>query len=257
MAMPCLSFNMQNFTHDFLDNFHFYPHLDSTMDKAMELIEIKGSSGTFAVLTSKQRKGVGRSENLWYSPPGGFYLTLAIYGFSLASNFTLFLGTVLHKVLKSICSDVTSSDLFLKWPNDIYLEDRKLAGMIVRNLTGKKYCLCGIGVNTNTRSFPESLKSSATSLNLAGCKSIDSIELLINILDQLSCELPDYLENGTFSKKYYDKYDFLNDKIITIETEFSRITGKYKGLTQEGALLLQLANGSIQPLYAGSIQIIK
>lgn len=244
---------MDNYTHDFLDNFHFFSHLNTTMEKALDMIELQETSGTFAIMAGKQRSGIGRKGNYWFSPDGGFYVTLGIYGFEFASNFTLFLGSIIHKVISELIPD--RELLKLKWPNDLYYKDRKIAGIIVQNLSRKKYYLCGIGINTNINDFPEELNFCATSLRIQTRQNTDNLLLLNRLLDELISELPGYLDTLTFDKKYYNHNDYLINKNIILNTEFSEFKGKYMGVTSAGAILVQLENGSIQPFYAGTITL--
>ncbi|MCF7918436.1 MAG: biotin--[acetyl-CoA-carboxylase] ligase [Candidatus Cloacimonetes bacterium] len=223
------------------------------MSKAQELLEEKELQENFLILADKQRMGQGRKGNIWYSPEGGLWFTLAIYGFKFNSNFTIFLGIQVHKALITMFPQLQEQELLLKWPNDIYLKEKKLAGIIVKQLSYKEYYFCGIGINTAFEGFPDELASHSISLKNSGIISCNNEDLLKTILDNISDNLPEYLVDSKFSRSYYDKYDFLRNREITITTDFSQFQGKYRGINQEGALLLKLESGAIQPFYAGEV----
>jgi len=246
---------MDNITHSFLDKYVHYDYISSTMEKAEELIENSEFKGNFLIIADKQGIGIGRNGNHWYSPSGGLWFTLGIYGFTFKSNFTLFCGLQLLKTLESLITH-PEMKLTIKWPNDIYLNNKKLAGIIVKHIPRSNYYLTGIGLNTNVESFPEELKSIATSLKLETGENFNTNEIISLFLDNLSSELPEYLDTYRFDEKYYSAHDHLIDHELKINTEFAEYTGNYHGISPEGAILLRLSSGAIQPFYAGDITII-
>ena len=94
---------MKEFTHHFIDKVYHFEFLSSTMNKAEELIEIEHDLGNILIISDKQGNGKGRTGADWYSPQGGLWFTLGIYGFSLNSNFTLFTVIQVLKAIESIC----------------------------------------------------------------------------------------------------------------------------------------------------------
>jgi len=246
---------MQQYSHDLLDLYLYYNHLSSTMSKAQELLEKPDIKGIFLVLAAKQRLGEGRNGNVWYSPAGGLWFTLALCGFRFSSNFTLFLGVQIHKAIRSCFPELEDHALSLKWPNDLYLNDKKLAGIIVKHVPQKQYYLCGIGINTDITEFPQELRDIAISLH--DYNKVENVQILTVILDNIKDNLPEYLIENQFSREYYFKHDYLVHKQITISTEFSQFEGIYQGVNKDGALLLKLETGAIQPFYAGTVNISK
>ncbi|MDP8221381.1 MAG: biotin--[acetyl-CoA-carboxylase] ligase [Candidatus Stygibacter frigidus] len=246
---------MDNITHSFLDKYVHYDYISSTMEKAEELIENSEFKGNFLIIADKQGIGIGRNGNHWYSPSGGLWFTLGIYGFTFKSNFTLFCGLQLLKTLEQLISDPVMK-LVIKWPNDLYLNNKKLAGIIVKHIPRSNYYLAGIGLDSNMESFPEELESIATSLKLETGMNYSSSAIIHLFLDNLNAELPEYLSTYRFDESYYTSHDYLNDHELSINTEFAEYTGRYHGISPEGAILLRLPNGAIQPFYAGEIRII-
>ena len=246
---------MNEFKHPFLDSVIQADYLASTMEKAEELIEKNKITGNFLIIADKQNRGVGRKGNKWYSPQGGLWFSLGIYGFSFASNFTLFCGIQILQALESLLQDAKISGK-IKWPNDIYLNDRKTAGIIVKHFPRSNYYIIGIGINTNLDKFPAELQNTATSIKLETRADISHQSLITCILDNLSNNLPEYLSEYKIDEAYFNNHDYLKDRTITISTEFADYKGKYHGISPSGAIQIKLSNGAIQPFYAGKIAII-
>ncbi|MCF7911824.1 MAG: biotin--[acetyl-CoA-carboxylase] ligase [Candidatus Cloacimonetes bacterium] len=246
---------MKNFQHSFLDQIIQVDYLTSTMEKAEELIEENKITGNFLIISDKQGRGVGRRGNNWYSPAGGLWFSIGIYGFCFGANFTLFCGIQILKAIDTIIAGKNIASK-IKWPNDIYLKGKKAAGIIVKNLSGRNYYIVGIGINTNLEIFPEELQNTATSLKLETGTSISNQLLLTGIMDNLANNLPDYLSGYKLDEEYYAEHDLLKNQTIMIKTEFAEFSGLYHGISPAGAIQLKLSNGAIQPFYAGEIQII-
>jgi BirA family transcriptional regulator, biotin operon repressor / biotin---[acetyl-CoA-carboxylase] ligase len=246
---------MNEFKHPFLDTVFQVDNLTNTMEKAEELIKDNKVAGNFLIVSDKQNRGVGRKSNNWYSPKGGLWFSLGIYGFSFASNFTLFCGI---QILKAIESETKATPLnsTIKWPNDIYINGKKVAGIIVKHFPRSNYYIIGIGINTNLDKFPAELQNTATSIKLETEANISHQVLLTCILDNLSDNLPEYLSEYRIDEACFTSHDYLKDRTITIKTEFAEYKGKYHGISPSGAIQLKLSNRAIQLFYAGEISII-
>jgi BirA family biotin operon repressor/biotin-[acetyl-CoA-carboxylase] ligase len=135
----------------------YYPTIDSTMRAAvaLELGE--------AVLADEQTAGLGRHGHSWHSEAGnGIYCSIVL---KPAPVLTLALGlATADAIAKS-----TGIACDLRWPNDVMIRDRKVAGILVQ-LSGTK-AIAGIGINVNHASFPPELAEEATSLRCHGERS--------------------------------------------------------------------------------------
>ena len=242
---------MKDFKHPLFDEVLYFNKLSSTSSKAERLINFNTANGNFLCLAEEQTSGRGRGKNSWFSPVGGLWLTAALYGFNFQSNITIFTGICIHKTLSELFP--TISDKFkIKWPNDIYLNDKKVCGILSSNLSGKKYHLIGIGMNTNVTELDEELAPNATSLQIELNRSLDNEELLTRIFDNFASALPEFVE-GKLDVKYFNQHSLLKGFQIELNTDYDIFRGKAKGIDKNGALLIELKAGMIQPFYAGSI----
>jgi len=242
---------MQGYRHRLFDENYFFKKINSTNTKANKLIKDGIATGNFLVAAAEQSGGLGRNKNGWESPLGGLWLTAGMYGLTVESNLTLFTGNCIHKALCALYPELAEK-LKIKWPNDLYYEERKLCGILVTAIPAKKYHLLGIGVDTNILEFSEALEDIATSLQLELEREVSNQDVASAIFDVFANELPDFIEKGLDSK-YFNQHAFLTNRQIELDTDFASYTGLYKGINSKGAILLELKQGMIQPFYAGSV----
>ncbi len=162
-----------------------FEKIDSTQKKAIELIKKKKFKPWTVILAKEQTAGIGRKGNFWYAPKGGLYFSVIlpqtkIEDVEILTNLAAFL------VAKIIFKKFGQKP-FIKFPNDVYLRNKKVCGILTQNIVfGKKIIsVMGIGVNTNIEKFPPNLKRKATSLFLEFKKKIQNKKLLKEILQQL------------------------------------------------------------------------
>ena len=242
---------MNNFSHPFFDDVIYYNKLDSTSKRAEKLIKTNEAQGNFLVIANEQSSGIGRKKNSWFSPKGGIWITAAIYGLSVESNLTIFTGICIHRALIELFPDLENV-LRIKWPNDIYLSDKKLCGILSKHLTERKYHLIGIGINSNVTDFPDELSETATSLHKELKADISNSELVEIVFNNFSETLPEFVE-GKLDVKYFNRYSLLKGKRVELDTDFDKFSGIVKGINKSGAILIELKPGMIQPFYAGTV----
>ena len=136
--------------------------------------------------------------------------------------------------------------LSIKWPNDIYWGDRKLAGILIEHsLTGQRvdYSVVGIGMNVNDESFPPELPF-AISLRMITGHSLLPMEILIRLHDQIAPLLPDFLlghyadVHRTFMRQLYRREGF--HLFTDVQGQFR---AQIKDVSPEGRLVLQREDG--------------
>lgn len=232
------------------------PVIDSTnqylLDRIGEL-----SSGD-ACVAEYQQAGRGRRGRKWFSPFGS-NLYLSMYwkldqGPAAAMGLSLVIGIVMAEVLQRLGAE----DVRVKWPNDLYLKDRKLAGILVE-LTGKTgdaaQLVIGAGINLKMRE-PEADTISQGWINLqeAGV-NIDRNELTAMLLKELRAALLHFEKEGLapFISRWRGLDNFL-DRPVKLLIGDQEIHGIERGIDQQGALLLE-QDGIIKPYIGGEISL--
>jgi len=167
----------------------FYTRVGSTNEiiKRM-LIDEKLKEGT-VVVAGRQEKGRGRLGRRWESPRGGLWFSLLLSP-NLPLTRVALLSLVFAVAIARGLENFISHKIKIKWPNDIYVEDKKIAGILLElsgEFDGADYVIAGIGVNVNIKSsdFTRDLKDTATSLLEQCSESFDNSEVLIRMLQSI------------------------------------------------------------------------
>ncbi len=157
--------------------------LGSTNAKAKELAA-QGVEPWMVVAAEQQELGYGRKGNEWFSPAGGLYFSVVLPKGNIddLQILTILAAFCVARVLK----DNYEAEPFVKLPNDVYLNGKKICGILTENvIAGEvKSSVIGVGVNTNIDSFPRGVDK-ATSLKIETGKTIDNDVILGQIISQL------------------------------------------------------------------------
>lgn len=245
---------MRDFTHAIIDKVFVFDQLTSTTIKAQQILK-EAQQGNFLVIANEQQTGKGRAGHEWYSPLGGLWITLGMYNLFVESNLTILIGITIHKALSELYPSLKNR-LMIKWPNDIYLDDRKVAGIHCQYNLRSRYHLIGVGIDTDIAEMPDYIKNNTTSLRIALKSEIDNRIILELFLDYLQKELPNFLIvglNGYIG--YFNDHHYLKEKQVTVHTQFQDYEGIAQGINLEGALLLRINDKITQPFYAGDVSI--
>lgn len=165
-----------------------YKTLPSTNLKAKELAE-KGAEPWTVVVTEKQTGGYGRKKAAWASPKGGLYFSVILPKSDIEDlqTLTILAAFITAKVVK----DDFGLEPFIKTPNDIWINGKKIGGILTENVIGRavKLSVMGIGLNTNIKKFPRELEKIATSLEIELSKKVDNKKILKQIIAGLKQQL--------------------------------------------------------------------
>ena len=174
----------------FAGNFHTFAEIDSTNSYAMQ----QGAAGAphgSVYLADAQTAGRGRGAHAWASPPGsGLYVSVLLRP-SLAPGDALWLSLATGLAVAAAIHLTTGLVADLRWPNDILLAQRKVAGILTEmraEATRVDHLVIGIGINVHQLAFPPELAARATSLAIEGVATTRSA-LLAALLNMLSAEV--------------------------------------------------------------------
>ncbi|NMP29916.1 bifunctional biotin--[acetyl-CoA-carboxylase] ligase/biotin operon repressor BirA [Rahnella sp. SAP-1] len=230
--------------------------IDSTNQYLLERITELQSGD--ACVAEYQQAGRGRRGRKWVSP-FGTNLYLSMYwkldqGPAAAMGLSLVIGIVMTEVLQRL----GAADVRVKWPNDLYLKDRKLAGILVE-LTGKTgdaaHLVIGAGINLRMREpATDVINQGWINLQEAGI-DIDRNELSITLLQELSAGLREFEQQGLtpFIPRWRNLDNFL-DRPVKLLIGEKEIQGIERGIDQQGALLLE-QDGEIKSFIGGEISL--
>lgn len=224
----------------------------STMTDAIELIDSQNNlPDSFLIIADEQTNGIGRNKAQWLSPRGGLWFTYGAKAEGVTHQVTLFLGYCLHKAILESYPDFYCH-LKIKWPNDLIIDKRKLSGVLTQTYRG--YLLIGIGINTNNEMVAtDSFFEPVTLKELLGFE-ISNWTLLSRLLAFFLEQYPSFSGKGIgVCKSYINDNLFGYGKILEFYDDKDVVRGRCRGISDEGALLLEDNEGIISSYYSGSI----
>jgi len=161
-----------------------FEKLESTQKIAKKLAR-EGKKPWTIILAKEQEGGYGRKGDFWHSPKGGLYFSI-ILPKSKIENLQI-LNFLAAFCVAKILKENFKLEPFLKLPNDIFVNGKKICGILTENVIfgNLKYSVMGIGLNTNIDKFPKDLEKKATSIKIELKKEINNEEILKEIIKGL------------------------------------------------------------------------
>ena len=230
--------------------------IDSTNNEAQRIIDQK-SNFPLWVIANEQTSGRGRKNRYWVSQKGNFMGTF-ILEHEIEKQYIPHLSFVTSLALKKTIESFNSGikDIFLKWPNDIIINDSKCAGILIESLRSnndKEYLAIGIGVNLIKYPLDSSFK--ATSLKEEFNFDVDRDEFLNKLNINLLKNIKRWEKGKNFSQILEDWKKFaykINESISMLLPTGKKIEGIFSDLNDQGGLILS-HNGEKSVFYAAEI----
>lgn len=226
---------------------------DSTNDDARAAAN-KGASDGHVVVADAQRKGRGAHGRTWVSPPGqDLYLSIvAQVEVPLAelSLLTLAVGAGVAEAVELLAPRVKAQ---IKWPNDVWIDGHKLAGILVEGASLGDRALpavIGIGLNVNRETFPADLDTPATSLKLAGGEPVARAKALAVLLQRV-----EHWVDRFAAGEREALIEAVNQRLCLRgqRARCDELAGVVEGVASTGALQLRV-DGQLRELYAGTLR---
>jgi len=234
-----------------------YESTSSTNDIAAEYGKNRENDG-LAVLAEEQTAGRGRTGNRWLSPKGHSILCSVLLTKTKSGAELLSLACAVATA--EAIGTVGSNHARIKWPNDIILNTRKVAGILLESKgnNGTVYIL-GIGINCHQSSddFPPEIRRTATSIDLEGKTRCDRVSLVKRLL----VSLERWLETAdAASEKVIERWRELSVQLgHRVELVFNgrKFSGNCVGIDPERGLVVQLDRGGIRMFDAAHTTVSK
>lgn len=224
-----------------------HEEIPSTSDLAREL-GAAGYAHGLVIFAECQSSGRGRRENRWTAPPGEDILCSILLRPTIRMEHWARLTTM---AALGICRAIeTTAPLHpeIKWPNDVFIQDKKCAGILAETFTSDMgpYMVLGIGLNVNTEAYPPELRDIATSMRLAteDRRMLDRNLIAIALMKQIDRLLPLW-EHGYGSViDEVRRRSRLLGHVVKARVDGREVEGMATDLTEEGHLMLTLRDGS-------------
>ncbi len=232
----------------------FYESIESTNLKLKELALTGQPHGTCCV-ANFQSAGRGRMQRPWVAPPGSSLLFSILLRPNLPLS-QLFVFSALAAL--SICLTLEERGLHpqLKWPNDIYLQGRKLCGILSESAGAGGFLVTGMGINVNQEAHQlTNLGQPAISLKAASGQAWRREDLLAGILNQLSMLYSDWQRDSKLWLPLYQARSWLLGKQVLVQDGNRQFAGLAVAVRADGALLLQMGKETMA-LNHGDVSVL-
>jgi len=235
----------------------YLDQVDSTNNYAKEMA-LKGEKKNFLVITDNQTSGRGRFNRSWISQKGKdltfsicLKLNKSIQDFY---KFTILSGLAVYHTLRDFISEGQKEFLKIKWPNDIYFENKKICGILSEMITEEmimNYIIIGIGINVNSRRLYENAISLCEIIN----KEIDR-NYWLSIFLRYFAEFYSYYENGEFLKVYEEWKKNMGwiEKDIRFDNGKEIIEGVLEDVSENGGIIIRKGK-AVNTYYSGDLLI--
>lgn len=216
----------------------------STQAVAKGLAAMDAPEGT-TVVAKTQSKGQGRLGRPWISPVGGLYMSLILRPQNLSRpELTTLIAAV--AVVRGI-KQATGLNPLIRWPNDVMVNGRKMAGVIAEAQTFRHevtYMIVGVGVNCNTPvRQAEGLQGGATSIREELGRAEEVSNLKHAILDSLSQLYDDWKEGADVSQAWREALGTVGKELsLKLKTEENPFSCTAKGVADDGSLVVEVGD---------------
>ncbi|GAB2687646.1 bifunctional biotin--[acetyl-CoA-carboxylase] ligase/biotin operon repressor BirA [Aliiglaciecola sp. 3_MG-2023] len=230
--------------------------IDST-NQFIRDMKVTPSNG-YVCLAEAQTAGRGRRGRTWVSPYGSsIYMSMFwsfAGGYQAINGLSLVIGIAVVRALQTL----SVKGAMLKWPNDVYLQDKKLAGILVEvegQMGSACDCILGIGLNIDLPTKDLEIDQPWIDLAQATGLVIDRNKLAATLIDELIKALVIFETKGLtpFISQWAD-LDYFYNKPVKLMIGNQCVFGKVKGIDNDGALLLE-RDGKIETYHGGEISV--
>jgi len=243
----------------FSSHIHYYPSIDSTNAVAKALAGQGAPEGTL-VVTEEQIAGRGRRGRSWVSPAGANLLFSVLLRPPMEGDRVFVLTMVLALAGVKAVQKVAAVEAMIKWPNDLYVGPKKLAGVLTEfAVRGKQvdWVVPGMGINVAWRpDAPEQGGVPSTSLLEETGQRVSRNELLIELLTEFEGLYKEVVA-GNMEGLYeeWNRNCLVLGKAVVVATEKERIEGKALRIDDCGALILEDAEGNERRILTGDVSL--
>jgi BirA family biotin operon repressor/biotin-[acetyl-CoA-carboxylase] ligase len=234
---------------------YLFQQIGSTNDQARRLADADAPEGLL-VVAEEQTAGRGRANRRWLTPPGtALALSLVLrppLSAGLAARVTMLAGLAVCEAAERVAG--LRADL--KWPNDVLIGGRKVAGILVESAfrgDALEYAVVGLGINVSWAPEPGTVDFPATSLEAEAGRPVDRLNLLRAVLGALEARYEGLAGEQLFAD-WRARLALLGEPVELL-TEAGTLAGIAEDVAPDGALIIRTAAGARQHVLAGEVRL--
>lgn len=219
---------------------HYYPELTSTMDKAMEMAR-EGCPGFTTVVAERQTKGRGRLSRSWQSSAGGLYFTMVLRP-GIAMDKSPLVNLAAAADIAAALESLYGIDCQLKWPNDVLVEGRKLAGILsVMSAESDRIEFINLGIGMNVHNDTRSVSPPAVSVSRLTRDPVSRSDILLAFWRRFEQRFDEDGLDRTIDR--WRRKAITLGRRVKVQTVHETIEGLAVDLEETGALVLETSDG--------------
>jgi BirA family biotin operon repressor/biotin-[acetyl-CoA-carboxylase] ligase len=232
--------------------------IDSTNNYAMRLINEGMAEHGMAIRADFQTQGKGQHGNLWMAEERKnllFTIILDTKGFELHQQFLLNAFTCLS-VANYLMTEIRLRNVSVKWPNDIYADEKKIAGILIENIVRGvqwTHAIIGIGLNVNQTQFPD--LNNATSLSIESGKSFKIGIILRQLLKHINVNFKHYESSQNDLIEHYNALLYKINEEVLFQKNHDLYKGTILGVDGTGRIQINM-NGKIKTFQNKEIKLM-
>ena len=242
---------------------YYFESVDSTQDQALKMAEDHTNNGA-VIVASKQTRGRGRNKRRWVSPKGGIWISVILhpkFDVSMATLFPIASSLALSLAIEKTCRIKPE----LKWPNDLTINGKKIAGMLVdalleSNRINRLVLGVGINFNVNVQQIEESLKETPNFYGVASldgqkknAKPVEIVQAFLTELERIYKLLCAKQTKKIISKWTARSSTIGRDVELDTGTSEKKIKGRALKIDEDGALVIITKNNKTHRVIAGDV----
>lgn len=237
----------------FLRKVEHLPEAASTNDRALERFSLGELQPPALILADRQTAGRGRGANSWWAGDGALTFSLIVEIAETDTRVALWTGVAVVRALESM---YPANRFQLKWPNDIWLNRKKLGGILIELPPNRPdIAIIGIGLNVNNslREAPNEIRGLATSLIDATGVATDRHGCLQRIIDTFDSTFAN--RDDADLVRTWSEYCGLTNRAVTLCIDDVPTAGVCRGIQSDGALLIETADGLCAAYSASQVRV--
>lgn len=236
-----------------------YDSVESTQTLAKQ--SLVDNQYTMLILSDEQTKGRGRFNRNWSSSKGkGLWMSVVLrpnVSFAMIPKFNLFIALGIRDAIQAFSKDKVE----IKWPNDIYINDKKVCGFLtemVANADAVEAIICGIGINLNHQEedFSDIIRHRATSIRLHYSEEINRYQFLKRLIEEIEKRYHQFLNSSfeTIRDEYIRTSNIWHRKLTFTESG-EQFIGEAIDIDNDGFLIVKDEDNQMRRLISADIDI--
>ena len=234
---------------------YYFDRIESTNTFAKELANRSSDKRTAVILAKAQSAGRGSNGRGFISKAGrGVYLSILFYPQPevCAADITVYAAVKICRAIESLCP----LNCKIKWVNDIYINDRKLAGILTEGRVigdSLEYAVMGVGINTRGKRLPHEISKIATSIEKECGKLVDSLDLAEKICKEFLSDLKSIKAQSI--KDEYKNRSMLIGRTVSVLSPSGDFLAKVLEIRDTGAIILEDEQKNTHELQSGTVSL--